>query len=59
MSYAQTLREWRERFLARSKEISALGLNERFQRMWEYYLSYCEAGFRCGSVDVSLFQLRG
>lgn len=58
-SYALTLREWRKRFLASSTEISALGLGERFQRMWDYYLAYCEAGFLCGSVDVSLFQLRG
>jgi cyclopropane-fatty-acyl-phospholipid synthase len=59
LSYARTLREWRERFLAGSREIAALGLDERFRRMWEYYLAYCEAGFLCGSVDVSLFQLRG
>jgi cyclopropane-fatty-acyl-phospholipid synthase len=58
-SYARTLREWRKRFLARSNEIAALGLDDRFQRMWDYYLAYCEAGFVAGSVDVSLFQLRG
>ncbi|MBS0532822.1 MAG: class I SAM-dependent methyltransferase [Proteobacteria bacterium] len=59
LSYARTLREWRERFLAGGRDIAALGLDERFRRMWEYYLAYCEAGFLCGSVDVSLFQLRG
>ncbi|MBS0245452.1 MAG: class I SAM-dependent methyltransferase [Proteobacteria bacterium] len=58
-SYAKTLRAWRERFLARTRDISALGLDGHFRRMWEYYLAYCEAGFLCGSVDVSLFQLRG
>lgn len=58
-SYARTLREWRKRFLARSNEIAALGLDDRFQRMWDYYLAYCEAGFVAGAVDVSLFQLRG
>jgi cyclopropane-fatty-acyl-phospholipid synthase len=59
LSYAQTLRAWRERFLASGDAIAALGLPERFRRMWEYYLSYCEAGFRGGAVDVSLFRLRG
>jgi len=59
LSYARTLREWRERFLASKSDVSALGLDDRFQRMWEYYLAYCEAGFLGGSVDVSLFQLRG
>lgn len=59
LSYAWTLRDWRERFQARARDISALGLDTRFQRMWEYYLAYCEAGFLGGSVDVSLLQLRG
>jgi cyclopropane-fatty-acyl-phospholipid synthase len=59
LSYAQTLRAWRERFLASGDAIAALGLPERFRRMWEYYLSYCEAGFRGGAVDVSLFRFRG
>ena len=58
-SYALTLREWRNRFTARRDEFTALGLDERFQRMWDYYLAYCEAGFAGGSVDVSLFKLRG
>lgn len=58
-SYARTLREWRTRFLAKARDVSALGLDDRFQRMWEYYLAYCEAGFLCGSVDVSLIQLKG
>jgi cyclopropane-fatty-acyl-phospholipid synthase len=57
-SYARTLQEWRGRFLANSGAIAALGLDQRFCRMWEYYLSYCEAGFRGSAVDVSLFQLR-
>jgi cyclopropane-fatty-acyl-phospholipid synthase len=45
-SYALTLRHWRERFLARLPEVRALGYDERFIRMWEYYLCYCEGGFR-------------
>ncbi len=44
-SYARTLQEWRVRFRSSSKELLALGYDRRFQRMWEYYLAYCEAGF--------------
>jgi cyclopropane-fatty-acyl-phospholipid synthase len=44
-SYALTLRHWRQRFLARRAEALALGYDERFIRMWEYYLCYCEGGF--------------
>ena len=43
--YARTLELWRERFLAAGDRLSALGLPPRFQRLWEYYFSYCEAGF--------------
>jgi cyclopropane-fatty-acyl-phospholipid synthase len=44
--YAETLRCWRERFLANLERISALGLGERFLRLWEFYLCYCEGAFR-------------
>jgi len=43
--YARTLADWRERFDARIHEIAHLGYDERFQRMWRYYLAYCEGGF--------------
>ncbi|RLS54652.1 MAG: class I SAM-dependent methyltransferase [Planctomycetota bacterium] len=43
--YAQTLREWRKRFHARLDEVRELGYPDRFIRMWDYYLSYCEAAF--------------
>jgi cyclopropane-fatty-acyl-phospholipid synthase len=56
-SYARTLAEWRRRFLQAWPEIEALGFDARFKRMWEYYLSYCEAGFRIGAIDVSLIKL--
>jgi cyclopropane-fatty-acyl-phospholipid synthase len=59
LSYARTLRDWRDKFLANDEAVAALGLDSRFRRMWEFYLSYCEAGFRGGAVNVSLFQLRG
>jgi len=56
-SYVRTLAEWRRRFLGRWTEIQALGFDLRFKRMWEYYLSYCEAGFAAGAVDVNLLKL--
>jgi cyclopropane-fatty-acyl-phospholipid synthase len=46
LDYAETLKAWRERTLARRAAIHALGFDDRFIRMWEYYLAYCEAGFR-------------
>jgi cyclopropane-fatty-acyl-phospholipid synthase len=56
--YALTLRAWRQRFLARVEDVLALGgYDERFIRLWDYYLAYCEAGFseRCtGVVQVLL-----
>lgn len=43
--YATTLRHWHERFKGRLDDVSELGYSQRFVRMWEYYLCYCEAGF--------------
>ena len=56
-SYAETLRNWRSRFQDRWPEIERLGFDERFKRMWIYYLTYCEVGFDCGDVDVGIFRL--
>jgi cyclopropane-fatty-acyl-phospholipid synthase len=55
--YARTLAEWRRRFLARWKDVRALGFDERFRRLWEFYLAYCEAGFATGSTDVVQYLL--
>jgi cyclopropane-fatty-acyl-phospholipid synthase len=53
--YALTLARWRERFLAAGERLSALGYDERFRRLWELYLSYCEGGFRERRIqDVQL-----
>jgi cyclopropane-fatty-acyl-phospholipid synthase len=53
--YAETLRHWRERFDVRRGELPALGYDERFGRLWELYLAYCEAGFRERRIrDVQL-----
>ena len=58
LSYARTLRLWRERFLERWPMIAPLGYDEYFKRKWVYYLSYCEAGFAEGSIDVGIYQYR-
>jgi cyclopropane-fatty-acyl-phospholipid synthase len=50
--YARTLAEWRGRFLANWGRIEG-AFDETFRRMWEYYLAYCEAGFRAGAIGVS------
>jgi cyclopropane-fatty-acyl-phospholipid synthase len=51
--YARTLREWHHRFQQSESEVAGLGFDERFRRMWRYYLSYCEAGFRVGRIDLA------
>lgn len=56
-SYAQTLRDWRMRFVKAWPEINQLGFDPRFRRRWLYYLMYCEAGFDCGVIDVGLYKL--
>lgn len=57
-SYALTLAEWHRRFQAAWPQVEALGFNANFRRLWEYYLSYCEAGFRTGVIDVGLYVLK-
>jgi cyclopropane-fatty-acyl-phospholipid synthase len=52
LDYARTLAEWRTRFNAAWNDIRKEGFDERFRRMWEFYLYYCEAGFRAGNIDV-------
>ncbi len=51
-NYADTLAEWRRRFEAAWDEIRRLGFDERFRKLWAFYLSYCEAGFRTERTDV-------
>jgi cyclopropane-fatty-acyl-phospholipid synthase len=55
--YAHTLRLWREKFLASWPGIAELGFGETFRRMWEFYLAYCEAGFRAGYLEVAQIRL--
>ncbi|NVO17398.1 MAG: class I SAM-dependent methyltransferase [Rhodoplanes sp.] len=54
-SYARTLAEWRHRFIVAWPTVAPHGFDDRFRRMWEYYLAYCETGFRLGAIDVGLF----
>ena len=50
--YARTLAEWRQRFWGAWDSIVPLGFDERFKKLWEFYLHYCEAGFRAEYIDV-------
>jgi cyclopropane-fatty-acyl-phospholipid synthase len=58
LSYALTLADWRRRFEAAWPQIARLGFDERYRRMWLYYLIYCEVGFERGLIDVGLYRLR-
>ncbi len=50
--YAKTLATWRNNFRSAWPSLTPLGFDERFRRLWEYYLAYCEAGFLSGNIDV-------
>lgn len=50
--YAETLRQWRHSFEASWPRLLPMGFDEQFRRLWRYYLSYCEAGFDVGTIDV-------
>ena len=56
--YAETLRRWRERFLAEKARVLQTGFDERFIRIWEFYLAYCEAAFAQSDIDVVQYTLR-
>ncbi len=55
--YAETCRRWRADFMAQREKVLALGFDERFIRIWEFYLAYCEAGFDAGDIDVVQYTL--
>jgi cyclopropane-fatty-acyl-phospholipid synthase len=50
--YGRTLAEWRQRFWNAWDEIQPMGFDLRFRRLWEFYMYYCEAGFRSGHINV-------
>jgi cyclopropane-fatty-acyl-phospholipid synthase len=56
--YAETLRRWRAEFHRHIKRVQKLGFDERFQRIWEFYLAYCEAAFDMGNTSVVQYTLR-
>ena len=55
--YAKTLKAWKKNFLKSWKSISALGFEDSFKRMWEFYLSYCEAGFKSRNINLIQFSM--
>ena len=55
--YAKTLSVWRSNFLRAWDNISPLGFDDYFKRMWEFYLSYCEAGFKSKNIDLIQFSM--
>jgi cyclopropane-fatty-acyl-phospholipid synthase len=58
LDYARTLRLWREHFDGQREVVTLLEFDETFVRMWDYYLAYSEAGFRCGHLDAWQFSMR-
>ena len=56
-SYAETLRRWDTEFQANWAKIEEMGFDDRFFRMWRYYLCYCQVGFEMGQIDVSQFTI--
>jgi cyclopropane-fatty-acyl-phospholipid synthase len=58
LDYAETLRRWRERFLSVEGPVRQLGFDQRFLRIWEFYLAYCEAAFATGNTSVMQFTLQ-
>ncbi len=52
-SYSQTLRRWHETFNDRWDDVAAQGFDDRFRRMWNFYLTSCAASFECGNTDVT------
>jgi cyclopropane-fatty-acyl-phospholipid synthase len=57
LDYAETLKRWRESFLAQRDAVLTHGFDERFIRIWEFYLAYCEAGFAEKNIDVVQYTL--
>jgi cyclopropane-fatty-acyl-phospholipid synthase len=56
--YAQTLRQWRQRFVESLDQVRAQGFDQAFIRTWEFYLAYCEAAFERGNTNVVQFTLK-
>ncbi|MBU3646828.1 MAG: class I SAM-dependent methyltransferase [Limnohabitans sp.] len=57
LDYAETLRRWRHEFMVDKTQVLQLGFDERFMRIWEFYLAYCEAAFEQHNIDVVQYTL--
>ena len=58
LHYSNTLKIWRDEFFKKWEEISKQGFDNKFKRMWNFYLSYCEAGFKSKNIDLIQFSLQ-
>jgi len=58
LHYSNTLKIWRDEFFKKWEEISKQGFDNKFKRMWHFYLSYCEAGFKSKNIDLIQFSLQ-
>jgi len=56
--YSDTLKMWRDEFFKKWEDISKQGFDNKFKRMWHFYLSYCEAGFKSKNIDLIQFSLQ-
>jgi cyclopropane-fatty-acyl-phospholipid synthase len=57
LDYSNTLRIWRSEFAKKWNSISQQGFDDTFKRMWNFYLSYCEAGFKAKNIDLIQFSM--
>ena len=58
LHYSNTLKIWRDEFFKKWEDISKQGFDNKFKRMWHFYLSYCEAGFKSKNIDLIQFSLQ-
>ena len=56
--YSNTLQKWRESFLSSWDMIARQGFNSSFKKMWDFYFSYCDAGFKSKNIDLIQFSLQ-
>ena len=55
--YSNTLKKWRENFIRSWSDISKQGFDQSFKKIWDFYFSYCEAGFKSKNIDLIQFSL--
>ncbi len=58
LHYSNTLNIWRNEFTKKWEEISKQGFDLTFKRMWNFYLSYCDAGFKSKNIDLIQFSMQ-